>query len=477
MTANVADLVAEAAADAGDRPAIIDPNGSVATWGDVDRRVDGVAAQLSGAGVRPGDRVAIMLPNGAAFAASFWGVLRAGATVVPVNPAYTPPERDYILGDSGAGWIFPPAPDLQLPDGVVPLDPFQDSARAVPTVEAAQCAVICYTSGTTGRPKGALLSHANLLANLESFSELPRLQLQADDVRLGLLPFFHVFGLNVVLNAAARQGAAVLAVDRFSPRSTAAAMAEHGVTVAYGAPPVFAALAGADGLALPGLRAAVSGADGLPVRVWQRFGERFGLEIVEGYGLTETAPVLATNAAAPRARAGTVGLAVPDVTLRLVAPSGETIDSGEGEIQARGPNVFSGYHARPDESAVVLRDGWFSTGDVGSYDEDGYLRIVGRLKDMIIVSGFNVYPREVEDALLAHPDVAEAAVVGVPDARTGEQVRAAVVPKAGSDVTADALLGFCRERLARYKLPREIRLLATLPRLPTGKLARQALRD
>ena len=467
MTGNVADLVEQAADRAGHRTALIDPDGTVTTWAQMDARVEQVAQRLRDDGVRAGHRVAIVLPNGSAFASAFWGALRAGATVVPVNPAYTAPERDYILSDSGAGWIF--APDSAEPRRLSVADGDHGDARP--------CAVICYTSGTTGRPKGARLTHANLLANLESFSDLPLLTLTPDDVLLGLLPFFHVFGLNVVLNAAARHAASVVAIDRFSPRSTAETMTRSGVTIAYGAPPVFAALAAAD-IELPTLRAAVSGADSLPVAVWQRFRDVFGLEIVEGYGLTETSPVLASNAAADAARAGSVGVAVPGVSLRLVGPGGDPVPPGdEGEIQARGANVFDGYHGRPEETAEVLHDGWFSTGDVGAYDADGYLRIVGRLKDMVIVSGFNVYPREVEDALLAHPDVAEAAVVGVPDSRTGEQVRAAVVANPGSDVTADVLLAFCRERLARYKLPREIRVLDSLPRLATGKVERSVLRD
>ena len=467
MSGNVADLVAQAAGAAGDRTALIDPDGTSTSWAEMDARVDAVARRLRDDGVAHGDRVAIVLPNGSAFAAAFWGILRAGATVVPVNPAYTEPERAHILGDSGARWIFSPesADPQRLPS------PPADAEPPEP------CAVICYTSGTTGRPKGARLTHANLLANLESFSDLPLLTLNGDDVLLGLLPFFHVFGLNVVLNAAARHGATVVAIDRFSPRSTAETMNRTGVTVAYGAPPVFAALAGAD-VTLPSLRAAVSGADSLPVSVWERFRNTVGLEIVEGYGLTETSPVLASNAAADAARPGSVGVAVPGVSLRLAGPGGDAVPDGhEGEIQARGANVFEGYHGRPAESAEVLRDGWFSTGDVGRFDSDGYLRIVGRLKDMVIVSGFNVYPREVEDVLLAHPDVAEAAVVGIPDPRTGEQVRAAVVTSPGAEVTPDALLGFCRERLARYKLPREIRVADSLPRLATGKVARSVLRD
>ncbi len=407
MTANVADLVASAAESAGARTAIVDPDGTASTWAELDARVSWFARSLRAEGLQDGDRVAVMLPNNAAFAIAFWGVLRAGGTVVPINPAYTPVERDYILLDSGARWIAAAPGGQGLPEGVRTLSPFEPDERGSIQSRTAECAMICYTSGTTGRPKGARLTHANLLANLDSFGNLPLLTLQRDDVLLGLLPFFHVFGLNVVLNAAASAAATIVAIDRFSPRATATIMNDHGVTVSYGAPPVFAALAAVDDVALPTLRAAVSGADALPVEVWQRFGERFGLEIMEGYGLTETSPVLATNAAAPRARPGSVGVAIPGVSLRVVDPGGDDLPTGaEGEILAHGPNVFDGYHGRRDETAEVLRDGWFATGDTGAFDEQGYLRIAGRLKDMIIVSGFNVYPREVEAALLTHPDVA-----------------------------------------------------------------------
>jgi long-chain acyl-CoA synthetase len=226
------------------------------------------------------------------------------------------------------------------------------------------------------------------------------------------------------------------------------------------------------------MRAAVSGADALPPATWHRFADRFGIEILEGYGLTETSPVLSSNAAGPRARPGTVGLPVPGVDIAIRDATGAPVEPGSvGQIHARGPNVFAGYHRRPEETAEVLRDGWFATGDLGSTGPDGYLTISGRLKDMIIVSGFNVYPREVEGVLLQHPAVAEAAVIGLPDDRTGERVRAVVVPAAPGYEDTAALLAHCREHLARYKLPREIVVTPELPRLPTGKVARRALAD
>jgi len=465
---NVADLVGAAAAEHGERTAFRMLDGSSTTWADVDARVDAFAEQVRALGVRPGDRVAIVLPNGVGFAVAFWGVLRAEAVVVPVNPAYTPREMAHILTDSGAVATVTAEGPARIADAAAePVD--RDTA------------VICYTSGTTGVPKGALLTHGNFLANLHAFAGLPALRLTADDVLLGLLPFFHIFGLNVILNAAALHGAEVLVMDRFSPTGSLHAMAEHGVTVAYGAPPVFAAwcaVPAGQAPPLPRLRAAVSGADSLPERVWHAFAERYGVPIQESYGLTETAPGLTSNAAAPSPRAGTVGMPLPGVEVRVLAPDGTELGPGQvGEITARGPNVFRGYHGHGAATAEVLDpDGWFRTGDLGEWDADAYLVIKGRLKDLVIVSGFNVYPREVEAVLLEHPGIADAAVVGVPDGRTGERVRAVVVPAPGASLTADAVLDHCRERLARYKLPREVVVAEAIPRRSTGKVERTALR-
>lgn len=490
---NVADLVAAAATRHPEGPALRDLDGRSHTWSQVEDRVAALAGVLRREGIGPGDHVAVLHPNGLVFPIVFWAVLRAGAAVVPLNPAYTPRELGHLLADSGArtafvhpmleGGMRTAGPDVRIlaldADGV----PGDAALDAPPMTEPAgggsDTAVLCYTSGTTGAPKGAVLSHDNFLANLEDFGRLPLLTLDADDVLLGLLPFFHIFGLNVILNAAARDGACVLAMDRFNPVGSLQALAEHGVTVAYGAPPVFAAwnaVAAQTPLRAPSLRAAVSGADALPVATWDAFAERFGVEICEGYGLTECAPVLTSNAAASAVRPGTVGLALPRVHLRIADPAGRELPTGQiGEICAAGPNVFSGYHRAPEASAEALRDGWFHTGDLGWVDPGGHLTISGRLKDMIIVSGFNVYPREIEEVLLAHPAIADAAVIGVPDDRTGERVRALVVR--GGDVTAEALAAWCRERLARYKLPRDLEFVPAIPRRPTGKVERTALRD
>jgi len=466
---NVDELVGKAAAEHPQRIAFRLLDGSTVSWAQVDQQVDAFADALRQRGIGPGERVAIVLPNSVAFAVAFWGTLRAGAVVVPMNPAYTPRERNHILTDSGAALLV-------SPEGLESVDS-ATSPSAVPDGTA----VICYTSGTTGVPKGALLTHANFLTNLESFALLPALRVNADDVLLGLLPFFHIFGLNVILNAAARHGASVLIMDHFSPAGSLSDLATHGVTVAYGAPPVFAAWCAVPVESvppLPALRAAVSGADSLPAPLWHAFAQRFGVEIQESYGLTETAPGLTSNAAAPRPKAGTVGLPLSGVEVRLTGPDGSDVAAGQiGEIQARGANVFAGYHGLADATAEAIdAEGWFRTGDLGQWDDDGYLVIKGRLKDLVIVSGFNVYPREVESVLIEHPAIADVAVVGLPDARTGERVRAVVVTQPGQTLSEAEVVAYCRERLARYKMPREVVFLPALPRKATGKVARDALR-
>lgn len=487
---NIADLVSAAGRDHGTRPAMVGADGDEVTWAAMDDAVSRAAGAIQAAGVSPGHRVGVMLPNSPAFAAAYWGALRAGAVVVPVNPAYTAPEASHILGDAGVTAVVADPRLAELvraaaPDGTAVLVPDDlagdrdEEVRPANQPGGERRAVICYTSGTTGQPKGAVLTHDNLLTNLASFSELPRLSLTCTDVLLGLLPFFHIFGLNVILNAAARAGACVAVMERFSPAGSLEALARAGVTVAYGAPPVFAAwnAVAADRPDLPALRAAVSGADALPVRTWEGFHAAYGLEILEGYGLTETAPVVASSAVSPTVRPGTVGHPVPDVEIRIVDPTGADCATGtEGEILVRGPNVFSGYEGQLGATEEVFTDGWFHTGDTGSIDADGYLSIVGRLKDMLIVSGFNVYPREVEAAILTHPDVAEVAVIGVPDGRTGQRVRAVVVPRPGADLQADAVRAHCKERLARYKQPRDVEIAQGLPRTALGKLARAELR-
>jgi long-chain acyl-CoA synthetase len=341
-------------------------------------------------------------------------------------------------------------------------------------------AVLVFTAGTSGPPRAAMLTHANLLANIEQCARVEGRALRADDVVLGVLPLFHIFGLNVVLGQALHAGAAVVLQERFDPVESLEAIRRHRVTVVAGAPPMYVAWAtmpGADRDAMRSVRLAISGAAKLPEEVAAAFTARFGVPVFEGYGLTEAGPVVTTGVG-DLPRPGSVGVPVPGVEVRLVDADGDDVEAGDpGEIWVRGPNVFAGYWQDPEATARVLTpDGWLRTGDVAVADADGWLYLVDRRKDLIIVSGFNVYPAEVEEVLRAHPRIAEAAVVGEPDPYSGEAVKAFVVPVAGTHLDEDEVIAHCASRLARYKCPTRVAFVEALPRNAVGKALRRALR-
>jgi long-chain acyl-CoA synthetase len=295
------------------------------------------------------------------------------------------------------------------------------------------------------------------------------------------LPLFHIYGLNAALGVTLREGGTGVLVERFDPAATLDLVARHRITVLPGAPPMFSAwLAAAEGRKadLSSVRLAVSGAAPLPGKLLEAFRDRFGITIWEGYGLTETAPVVTTNALGPEAKPDSIGMVLPGVQVRLVDEDGDEVEEGDpGEIVIRGPNLFAGYWRRPEETSASLRGGWLRTGDVAYRDDDGYLHIVDRTKDLIIVSGFNVFPTEVEDAMASHPSVAECVVLGVPDERTGEAVKAMVVVRRGDRLTEEEILGHTRRTLARFKWPREVEFVDALPKQLTGKVLRRALRE
>jgi long-chain acyl-CoA synthetase len=470
--------------------------GSVLTYGDLLQRARRVAAGLASLGVGVGDRVALWLGNHPAFAEALYGAWHAGATVVPVHAGLTEPEAKHVLSDSGAKVVFAGPSQASaartLASSVATLeraivlgddyDAFLSTAGDPPpaaVVSDDDLALIGYTAGTSGVPKGAMLTHANLFANVEQMRETP-IAFGPDDVVLCILPLFHIYGLNVVLNLSVAVGAKIVLSERFDPKASVEAMRSELVTVIAGAPPAYVAWAAADIPAdsFSNVRVAVSGAAPLPKEVLEAFRDRFGVQIWEGYGLTETAPALTTTAVGGVAKPGCVGRAVPRVELRLVDEEGEDVEEGDpGEIVVRGPNVFKGYWNRPQETEAAFSNGWFRTGDVGVSDDDGDIYIVDRRKDMVIVSGFNVYPREVEDVLRRHPNVGDVAVVGAPDPQTGEHVRAIVVPDPpGESVTAEALLEFAGRYLAPYKIPKEVEVVSDIPRNAAGKVLRRELK-
>lgn len=494
------DLIARTAQRNPDRPAIVFRDRGL-SYDDLLRAAGAAATTLANAGIRYGDRVVLLSPNLPEFAVGYFGILMAGGIVVPLNPLLKADELRYVLEDSGAAVMVGVAmtvPSLQAasaglgrpcpilavddPGGLPPDDRLRDGTAVearIPVPCASDDVAVClYTSGTTGRPKGALLSHGNLLANLSSFRDV--LHVTEEDVFLAVLPLFHAYGATVLLLEPLSVGATVVLEPRFVPDAVLRAIARHRVTLFAGVPSMYAVLAGTprpDG-DFTAWRLCISGGAPLPVTVAEAFEARYGLPIYEGYGPTECAPVLTVNPPFGMRKLGSVGPPIPQVELRVVDERGEPLPTGEvGEIVARGPNVMRGYLNRPAETAAVLRDGWYHTGDMGRADEDGYYYIVDRKTDLILVGGLNVYPREVELVLESHPAVAEAAVVGVPDPVRGEAPKAFVIPKNGRDVATQDLLSWCRQRLANYKVPRTVVLVSDLPRSVTGKILKTGLRS
>jgi long-chain acyl-CoA synthetase len=452
------------------------------------------ARGLLAAGLSAGDRVAIQVSSGAPFSALYLGALRAGLIAVPVNPTYTTPELRYVLTDSGASLLVTdsvsalgereslPAPRVIAAvresgdDGSTLGDLLADGDGPDPAGDrhGPETAVVLYTSGTSGRPRGAMLSAAALLANLEQMSAVQPPLMRGDDVGYVPVPLFHIFGLNVGLGMTVHAGATAVLAGRFDPADSLATMAERKVTVVIGAPGMFAAwLAHPDfrrGFAT--VRFALSGSAPLAPALVDRYAEE-GVALFEGYGLTECAPAVTLNAG--DAKPGSIGRPLPGVEVELRDPDGEPITEDDpGQLIVRGPNLFSGYW--PDGVDGPDEDGWFATGDIGLWDEDGELLLVGRTTELVVINGFNVYPAEVEAVLGAQPGVAEVSVLGVDDDETGEAVLAYVVPVSGAPLDPDAMLAQAATSLARFKLPRRIEVVDALPHTVTGKVMKWRLR-
>lgn len=501
---NVADLVRETAGRLGSKAAIIFHDEAI-SYSELDLQIDRAAAGFAALGIRPGDRVGVLVHNIPHFIYAYEGLARAGAVTIPMNTMYTADEVSFILSDADARAVVVSEPFVGTVDGLrdtlAMLEHVVVAGTAAPVgamtweqmvgresggppaVESSPgaLAVLAYTSGTTGKPKGAMLTHANLLANLDQMSQAQLLAEAEGDVVLLALPMFHIYALNVILGLTMRAGATAVLMERFDAVGSLGSIERHGVTVLFGAPPMFIAWLNTPGVErydLSKVRLAVSGAAPLPAAVLEDFRRKLGITIWEGYGLTETAPGVTSNAMGPEAKPGSIGKPLPGVEVRIVDASSDDVEDGDpGEIVVRGSNVFAGYWRQDEASAEVLQDGWFRTGDVGYADADGYIFLVDRKKDLIIVSGFNVYPREVEDAIFRHPKVADVAVVGIQHPYTGEAVKAFVVLKPGESATEEEILEFCRRSLARFKCPQVIEFVKELPHLPTGKVLRRLLRE
>jgi long-chain acyl-CoA synthetase len=492
--ANLSSVLEQAAASQPDRLAIR-MDQMVLTYAQLHDAAARVTALLSAAGVGPGDRVGLMLPNIPAFPIAFYGALGAGAIVVPMNPLLKGREVAYYLSDSGAKVLFAwhqfageaakgaadagaqmisvDEPDLAGPlAGLTPQTSWADAP-------ADDDAVILYTSGTTGTPKGAQLTHGGLARNARLTAET-LLNNNPDDVMMGCLPLFHVFGLTCGLNATVAAGGTLTLLPRFDPGKALEIIERDAVTIFEGVPTMYAAmlhLPDADPSRAATLRVCISGGAAMPVEVLRGFEAKFGCVILEGYGLSETSPVASFNHPDKPRKPGSVGTPVEGVEMRLVGTDGATVPAGEvGEIAIRGHNVMKGYWGRPDATAEAIPDGWFRTGDLARVDEDGYYFIVDRKKEMIIRGGYNVYPREIEEVLHEHPAVAEAAVIGIPHPELGEEVGAAIALKPGATATPEELRAFAKERVAAYKYPRHVWLVDELPKGPTGKILRRAVR-
>jgi long-chain acyl-CoA synthetase len=479
-------------------------SGEATTYDALRQQTAAVRAGFIAAGVQPGERVALLLASNWYFVVAHLGALSAGAIVVPLNPQSPTPELQrqldvvqavaVVVGPSGANAfdgvdreaagvrsVFSQEGVL-LTAGAMS---FEDllATPPVPLVERADddVAVLMFTSGTAGSPRAAMLTHGNLRSHLEQIQSIEGGAIRADDTLLCVLPLSHIYGLNSTLHLALFAGARTLLVQRFDPVSSLQSIAEHKVTVIAGVPPMYeawASLPETDGPSnsFAHVRMLASGASRLDPEVANQFAIRYGVQIGEGYGLTEASPGV-TAAAFPNPKHGTIGLPVPGLLIRVVDEEGEDVVVGDpGEIWVKGPNVFAGYWNDPEATARAIDpQGWLHTGDVAVVDATGHLTLVDRVKDLIIVSGFNVFPAEVEEALLAHPGIRAAAVVGVAHAHSGETVKAFVVAEPDRMLDEDEVIEFCSTQLARYKCPTKVQLVTELPRMASGKIVRREL--
>jgi long-chain acyl-CoA synthetase len=477
--------------------------GQKTTYREMEEASNKIANALKGMGVKKGDRVAVYCINSPVFVASFFGILKLGATVVTVSLLLHHSEVEYVLKDSGAKAVifyemFAPnvaAIRANLPDlenlivagkaNQVEATTYADIMLESPAdpVEIdvdpeEDVAAILYTSGTTGNPKGAMLTHRNLLSNSSSVAY--SLGIGPEAILLTVLPMFHSFALTCCLVTPISQGAQIVALPKFDPAQVVDTIEETGATIFFGVPSMYILM-----LHLPDekvkslatIKYALSGGAAMPEEVMAQFEKKYNIPIYEGDGPTECSPVTAVNPIGGKRKSGSIGLPIRDVEMRIVDFEGRDLpDNTIGEIVVRGPNVMKGYFRLPEESKESFFDEWFRTGDLGMKDDEGYFYIVDRIKDMIIVNGVNVYPRHIEEVIYKHPAVVEVAVIGVPHKRSGEAVKAFVVLKPGEEVTASEIRKFCSQNLGNYEVPRHVAFTASLPKSSTGKILKRELR-
>ena len=488
---NLADNLTKTAEQHPDRPAV-KLDDTVLSYSQLQDGARRVAALLKSKGLKPGDRVGMVLPNVPHYPAIFYGAIAMGAVVVPMNPLLKGREVKYYLEDSGASLVFA-WQDMAEEAGkgadavgiecisVEPTGFLELLAQHEPDEEVVDRAdddnvVLLYTSGTTGQPKGAELTHHNMITNAATSAET-LIEITENDVIMGCLPLFHVFGLTCGLNASVLKGACLTLIPRFDADKALEVIGRDQVTVFEGVPTMYAGMLHAEGAKdadMSSLRTCISGGSAMPVEVMKNFEKTFSCVVLEGYGLSETSPVASFNQPDQERKPGSIGTPVRGVEMKLVDDDRKDVEPGEvGEIAIKGENIMKGYWGREEDTAEAIQDGWFTTGDMAKVDEDGYYFIVDRKKDLIIRGGYNVYPREVEEALYEHEDVAEVAVIGIPDDSMGEEVGAAVALKEGASVSGEELQAFAKERLAAYKYPRAVWIVKELPKGPTGKILRR----
>lgn len=506
MSFNLATMLRESALAVPDKP-LVHINDRSFSYAQIDEISGRIASSLLSLGLRRGDKVAVQLPNVPQFLFTYFGILKAGLVMVPLNPLLRAGEVAYHLEDSESRLLITfelcaeearqgalkagdlptyvvnsPGSDAR-PEGTKHYDElyFAEDTREIVPLPSDETAVLLYTSGTTGKPKGAELTHFQLFMNCTVAGEL--FGFRDDDIGLAVLPLFHVFGLSSVLNTSVRYQGTLVLVPRFEPQPVIDAIDKHRCTIFSGVPTMYFSLLEADlgDRDLSSLRIGVSGGAAIPGEAIRAFEKKVpGCVILEGYGLSESASTATFNISADKRKVLSAGKPIWGVDIKIVDDEGTELPPGQhnvGEIVIRGHNIMKGYYNKPEATAEVLRDGWFHTGDLAYADEDGYLFIVDRKKDLIIRGGYNVYPREVEEVLYQHPDVAEAAVIGQPDGRLGEEVVAVVALNGGSAVTSEDIAAFAQERLAAYKYPRVVRVIDELPKGPTGKILKRQLRD
>lgn len=525
---NILDTAAETY---GQRDAVIFQNTRI-SYKELKELAEKLAASLRRRGVKPGDRVSIMLPNLPQTFIAFWGVMKAGAVAVMTNPLYMESELTHQIKDSGAkhlitldifwpkiaalreqleldvcyvtrvrdalkfplSWLQPFSARRQGTWVSVPFDGksvvswkdlFKTSERlSVDVTDARETiALLQYTGGTTGLSKGAMLTHANLLSNLAQLEAIIQQPPEKEHVFLALLPLFHVFGLTITLLLPAKMAARVVPMPRYVPADMLEAFKKYQFTAFIGAPSVYISLLQQKNLAqydLHHIIFCISGSAPMPVEWLKKFEEVTGTPITEGFGLTEASPVTHANPVFGKQKPGSIGVPVPGTLARIVdTEDGERVLAHNeiGELVIKGPQVMKGYWKRPDETARTIRDGWLYTGDIAYMDEEGYFYIVDRKKDLIIVGGYNVYPREIDEVLHTHPKIREAVTVGVNHRSRGETVKAYIVPKEGANLTVPEVMAFCRQKLASFKVPRLIEFREELPKTMVGKVLRRILRE